>query len=152
MASNELLNQIKFEEGFSSREYICPAGKRTIGFGHSLDAQPYFNGEKIPDTITREFAEKLLHHDVRLTTERLHAAWHGLSLLQGARHDACVNMAFQLGVSGFLKFKLMRQALVFSDWKEAHKQALLSKWALTDTPERAERVAGQFLTGKHYQV
>lgn len=146
-----LIEQLKFEEGLRLKVYRCPAGKRTIGYGHNLDANPYIEGNKIPDEITREVAEVLLHRDVDKTTEQLAAIWSGFGLLNGARRDACINMAFQIGVAGFMDFKKMRDALFKCEWAEAYKQAKASQWA-KQTPDRAERVASQFLTGQHYAV
>jgi lysozyme len=81
----------------------------------------------------------------------LNQAWPGLSLLQCARHDACINMAFQLGINGFLQFRMMRQALNRCNWLEARNEALDSLWA-RQTPNRARRVAEQILTGEYYEI
>jgi lysozyme len=146
-----LIEQLKFEEGLSLKVYRCPAGKHTIGYGHNLDANPYLEGNKIPEVITREVAEVLLQRDVDRTIDQLAAAWSGFGLLTGARRDACINMAFQLGVARFMEFKKLRAALFKCEWAEAYKQAKASQWA-KQTPGRAERVASQFLTGEHYAV
>jgi len=150
MISEELLNQTKFEEGLRLTAYICPAGKKTIGYGHNLEANPYFEGNRIPDKITKEQAEVILHHDLNNVATRL-AAWHGFELLQGARKDAVIQMAFQLGFDGFMGFKNMRKALLRCEWAAAKSHALDSKWA-RQTPKRATRVAHQLLTGQHYRV
>lgn len=146
-----LIEQLKFEEGLRLKVYLCPAGKRTIGFGHNMDANPYIEGSRIPNEITRDVAEVLLHRDVDRTAEQLAAAWSGFGLLDGARRDACVNMAFQLGVARFMDFKKLRGALLKCDWVEAYKQAKASQWA-KQTPDRAERVASQILSGQYYAV
>lgn len=150
MISQELLNQVKFEEGLRLNAYTCPAGKKTIGYGHNLEANPYFEGNLIPDKITEEQAEVILAHDLANVATRL-ATWHGYELLQGARKDAVIQMAFQLGFDGFMGFKNLRKALLHCDWQAAFKHALDSKWA-RQTPSRASRVAHQFLTGIHYSV
>ena len=51
------LEIIKRYEGFSSKAYKCPAGKWTIGYGHTL-------GVKKGDFIHREDGEKLLRKDL----------------------------------------------------------------------------------------
>lgn len=51
------LEIIKRYEGFRANAYKCPAGKWTIGFGHTL-------GVKKGDFIRREDAEKLLRKDL----------------------------------------------------------------------------------------
>lgn len=50
------------------------------------------------------------------------------------------NMAYQLGVSGVLRFRKMLEALRAGDREKAAEEALDSAWA-TQTPERAQRVA-----------
>lgn len=146
-----LSEQLKFEEGLRLEAYYCPAGKKTIGYGHNLDVRPYLEGDKIPDHITQEVAEVLLERDIDQTEEQLAAAWHGYGLLTGARRDACVNMAFQLGTNGFMEFRKLRDALVRCEWVKAYQEAMASQWA-KQTPERAERVASQFITGQYYAV
>jgi lysozyme len=152
MVSDQLIKQVKFEEGFIAKLYLCTGGKKTIGFGHNLEACPRFKGEVIPDNISKAYAEELLRFDLTHAQDALYREWHGLGLMTGSRHDACVQMAFQLGIAGFMGFKKMRQALVMCDWQEARKQALLSKWAMHDSPARAKRVSLQFVTGEYYQV
>lgn len=151
MVSDKLIEQVKFEEGLRLNAYFCPAGFKTIGYGRNLEADPYFEGNVIPDTITQEEAEIILVHDLNKAANKVAAAWHGFELLQGARKDAVIQMAFQLGLNGFLGFRKLRQALLRCDWPEAYKQALDSKWA-RQTPRRADRVAKQFLTGMYYSV
>jgi lysozyme len=133
------------------KAYHCTAGKLSIGFGHNLDANPTFENNVIPMEITKDEAEAILFHDLENTSTRLHAAWHGMSLLTPARRDACINMAFQMGIDGFLGFSDMRKHLLKCDWLKAHDAALDSKWA-RQTPNRAKRVATQLLTGEYYAL
>ena len=146
-----LIDQLKFEEGFRVSVYLCSRGVRTIGYGHSLEARPWFKGAEIPSTITRETAEELLESDVIKTRRDLVRAWPQITLLSPARIDACVNMAFQLGVEGLMQFKKMRYELISGHWKNAQKEALNSDWA-KQTPNRAKRVAGQLLSGEYYEI
>ena len=151
MISEELINQVKFEEGLRLKSYLCSEGVKTIGYGRSLASSPYFEGNLIPDEITQDQAEAILAYDLNRAATVLAAAWHGYELIQGARRDACIQMVYQLGLDGFLGFKSMRKALIMCDWREAKKQALLSKWA-NQTPNRAKRIAEQLLTGEYYEV
>ena len=146
---SKLIEQLKFEEGLSLTAYRCPAGKLTIGYGHNLEARPYLEGNRIPNTITEDVADVLLEQDIDDTTDLLAKAWHGFLLLQDARRDAVINMAFQMGVAGFMGFKKLREALIRCEWGKAYQEAKHSTWA-RQTPERAERVALQFLTNEHY--
>lgn len=52
------LELIKKYEGFESKAYVCPAGRLTIGYGHTGD------GVTHGMVITRERAEELLLEDV----------------------------------------------------------------------------------------
>lgn len=144
-----LKDQLKYEEGLALKTYLCPAGKRTIGYGHNLDAKPYLEGNKIPDEITEEVADVLLEHDIDEVYELLAKSWTGFLLLEGARRDALVNMAFQIGIGRLSGFRQLHDALLRCDWHRATAEALDSTWA-TQTPARAKRVANQFLTGEYY--
>lgn len=148
-----LLEQLKFEEGLRLKTYLCTAGKRTIGYGRNLDANPYFEGNKIPDEITKDEAEAILAHDIDQVTKQLVHRWTGFTLLDEVRRDALINMAFQMGVDGLLGFKMMHKALLKGDWRKACNEALDSQWGKTEELRpRSMRVAGQFLTGLHYKV
>ena len=148
----KLIEQLKFEEGCRLEAYICPAGKKTIGYGHNLQSNPYGpDGWKIPDTITQEVAEELLAIDVGTTIAALRKAWPRIDELDKARRDAFINMAYQLGVNGFMRFERLRAAALARDWETAAKEALHSHWA-KQTENRAKRVAWQIKFGKYYEV
>jgi lysozyme len=149
---DELQKQIEFEEGRRLRKYKCTAGHWTIGIGHNLDAKPFHKGQKIPDVIDNELCDDLFEEDLGRTINSLDAMWDGFRMLSGTRQDACINMAFQLGVDGFMRFRKLREALMLGDWSRAEQEALNSKWAKNDTPARAKRVAEQLRTGQHYEI
>lgn len=142
-------DQLKAEEGLRLKAYLCPAGKKTIGYGHNLESCPKFEGNQIPDEITEEVAEVLLQYDIDQTIMALNKYWLGFGKLSGARRDALINMTFQLGIKGILAFKKMHEAIMRQNWQNAYNEALASDWA-KQTPERAKRVAGQLLTGVYY--
>lgn len=62
---------LKAREGFIDHVYVCPAGYRTIGYGHNIDAhgwsrvKKYMKGNK----ITYEGATKLLQEDIQIHYE-----------------------------------------------------------------------------------
>jgi lysozyme len=148
----KLLEQLKFEEGIRLEAYPDHKGIKTIGVGRNLVANPYFpDGSEIPDHITHEQAEELLDCDVGNTIASLRERWPRIDEFDKARRDAFVNMAFQLGITGFMGFERMRAAALARDWETAYKEALTSKWAKHDTPERALRVAWQMKNGKYYE-
>lgn len=100
MVTEKGLELIKRFEGFAAREYRCPAGKRTIGYGHVL--QP---GESWPDGITKEAAETLLLDDIEaaegIIVEQVAAP------LSAAQFDALVSLVFNIGVGAFANSSLL---------------------------------------------
>lgn len=145
------LNQLIFEEGLRLKRYKCSMGFWTIGYGHNLDSKPLHNGKRIPSVITRQFAEDLLHADVAETTLALEQQWPAFKRLDPAHKDAAINMAFQLGIRGFLNFRKMRLAVESKNWYQAYIEAFDSNWA-RQTPGRAQRLAYQWATGSYYPV
>ena len=146
-----LKQQLQFEEGRRLKTYLCPAGHRTIGIGHNLDAAPEYHGSPIPDEITDIACDVIFTDDVSRIVEGLKSEWGGLEKLSNARRDAVVNMAFQMGVSGVMKFVSMRAYLDRGMWESAAKAALDSAWA-KQTPARASRVAHQIQSGEYYKI
>lgn len=148
---DKLKKQLEFEEGRVLTVYKCSQGHSTIGIGHNLDAKPMHHGGRIPHKITDAECDAIFIEDIQQTVDGLTRQWKGLGLLSDARRDAIIQMAFQLGVSGVMKFKKMLKALEVCEWSKAHKEALDSDWA-KQTPARANRVATQILTGVYYKV
>jgi len=148
---DELSKQLAYEEGRKLHKYRCTAGHNTIGIGHNLDVMPKMGDWVIPDTITNAECDAIFMVDVADVRVSMTKAFPGLVKLSPARQDAVLNMAFQMGTAGVMKFKGMIAALVDKDWKRAKYCALDSAWA-KQTPQRAARVADQILTGEYYKV
>ena len=148
---DELKAQLAYEEGKKLTKYKCTEGHWTIGIGHNLDAKPKMRGWVIPDTITDKECDAIFTVDVQDTVEAMAKAYPNIKVLAPARRDALLNMAFQMGSSGVMKFKGMLKALDNQEWKKAEQEALDSLWA-KQTPNRAKRVAHQLYTGEYYNV
>mgnify|MGYP006281625705 CR=1 FL=1 len=151
MKRQQLVEQLKVEEGFMSEPYLCTAGHKTIGYGRNLDAHPDFEGETIPEKCSMELASRILEHDVIAAEHNLSARWPCFSELDDARQEALINMAFQLGTDGLLEFHKMLAAIQHGDWEKAYSEGLNSKWA-KQCPSRAKRVMKQVLTGERYLI
>ena len=86
-----MIDLIKKFEGCKLKAYKCPAGKWTIGYGHTL-------GVKQGDRITKEQAEKLLNEDVKGVIEFLNK----LKLrLNPNQFEALVSFIYNIGVRNF---------------------------------------------------
>lgn len=132
-----LKNDLLRDEGFVSHAYRDHLGYWTIGVGRLID-------KRRGGGISEDEARYLLGNDIHRVCMDLGEAlpwWHDLS---EPRQRALANMAFQLGVSGLLRFKRMLAALEAGEWGKAYGEALDSAWA-KQTPERAQRVAKMLL-------
>ena len=129
----KIKTEIIREEGFSPYAYSDSLGYMTIGYGRCIDKR------KGPG-ISRYEAGVLLENNIRAALIFLKQEISFFDSLPDGVARALVNMAYQLGVAGVLKFKKMLAALEKKDWKEAAAQALDSEWA-KQTPERAKRMA-----------
>lgn len=128
------------DEGVRLRVYRCTAGHLTIGVGHKLTEREVLQGLS---EISLEQAGYLLHMDIGI-------AMNGCASIFGrdrfdamleARQRALVNMCFQMGTQGLANFRRMIDAIMRNDWAMAQAEALDSKWARSDSPARAQRVA-----------
>ena len=81
------IDLIKRFESLRLEAYLCPAGVRTIGWGHTAGVQP---GQR----ITTEEAEELLRGDIALVEADLGRVI-TVPLSQG-EHDALVSLCFNL--------------------------------------------------------
>ena len=132
---SKLIEQLKVHEGLRLKVYKCTEQYNTIGYGRNLDT----NG------ITKDEAETMLVNDIIKVMEALHDK----GLLQDhtqPRKDVLINMAFQMGVSGLLRFQNMILALDERNYSEAARQMLDSRWA-KQTPNRANELAKQMRDG-----
>lgn len=81
------INLIKRFEALRLEAYLCPAGERTIGWGHTAGVQP---GQR----ITATEAEELLRKDIEQVEKDLERVIR-VSLTQG-EYDALVSLCFNL--------------------------------------------------------
>ncbi|MCY4383884.1 MAG: glycoside hydrolase [Nitrospinae bacterium] len=131
MLTDELVEEIKREEGFVPVVYLDARSKKTIGYGTLLE-----------DGISEAEAELLLRHRLSLMGRELENSRVGEvyeNLRPGARR-AVLNMAYNMGVPNLLGFRKMWAALAEGDYARAASEALDSVYA-RDLPARAGRVA-----------
>lgn len=91
---------IKNFEGFKAKAYYCPAGKITIGYGHT--------GKEltIKDEITRERAEQILKHDLEWAEGVVNR--HVKVGLGQHQFDALVSLVFNIGEGNFSSSSLLK--------------------------------------------
>lgn len=120
------------------KPYKCTADKLTIGYGRNLE----------DSGITEPEAMILLKNDIAKTMEQLDQALHFYKRLGPVRRDVLTNMAFQMGVSGLLKFKKTLDYVAQGEFEKASVEMLISKWA-KQTPNRTKELSEQMRTGKY---
>lgn len=129
MIGELVIDDLKRDEGFSSKPYRDTVGKLTIGYGRNLDD----NG------INLKEAEELLRQDLVVANIDLND-FYWYDDLTFCRKRALLNMMFNLGFTKFRKFKKMIAAFEDSNYPLAASEALDSKWA-GQVGSRATRIA-----------
>jgi lysozyme len=115
------LPRIEKEEGFEPQKYIDTEGRATIGYGFQIDAG-----------ITQNAALALLQAQLQDIDARLQPfPWY--SSLDAVRQSVCIDIAFNAGISGLLRFPKMIAALAVKDWESAADQCAVTN------PELASR-------------
>jgi len=118
------LEQIKYHEGFRANVYKCPAGKRTIGYGHNLDANPL----PLRPPITRDEAKAILIRDCDAIAGALDKAVPWWRRLSPPRQAVILNMAFNLGTRKLLGFHTTLACIEAGDYQRAASCMADSLW------------------------
>lgn len=133
MITGLVAQDLKRDEGWVPHAYQDHLGYWTLGYGFLIDQR---RGGRLP----RHIANQWLEWEIDQRWNKLTSAEPWLDDQPEDVQRALANMAYQLGVSGVLRFRKMLQALRDGDREKAAQEALDSVWA-TQTPERAQRVA-----------
>jgi lysozyme len=115
--TEEGLELIKRFEGFLSKSYICPAGYKTIGYGHLIGRNENFS------EITEREAENLLLIDIDNSEKSLKRLI--MVALEDNQFNALVDFCFNLG-GGSLQRSTLRNKLNREEYEEAADE--LPKW------------------------
>jgi lysozyme len=132
--------QIQRHEGLVLNAYQDHLGYWTIGYGRLID-------KRKGGGISQQEAEYLLQNDINGVTQALERQITFWNRLNEPRKAVLMNMAFQMGVAGLLKFKNTLASVESGNFEDAAARMLKSKWA-EQTPTRAKEMANQMRTGK----
>lgn len=128
--SETLADRIERHEGYRQFVYTDSLGHPTVGIGRALDTRG----------VTHDEARYLLENDIAQETAAIRVALPWVSSLDETRFGVLVEMAFQLGTEGVMKFHQALGAMARGDWDAAADQMLDSEWA-KQTPARAQELA-----------
>lgn len=149
---SEMINRLIFHEGLRLKPYICPAGKLTIGIGRNTEENPFTKEELArignwKNGITREQAYWLCQNDIERCIKELRNNLIWFEKLDAERKYALIDLCFQLGIIGLLKFKRTLGSIAVGNYELAAEQVLESKYA-KQTPDRAKRISNLIKTGR----
>ena len=127
--SQKGIELVKRYEGFISKTYLCPAGYKTIGFGHRTDEMT---------TITEPEAENLLRRDLNKFASKISYSLEQDKIkVNQNQFDALCSFAFNLGYSA-LVFSTLWKKLKVGDFDGASAEFL--KWVYITKTIDGEKV------------
>ncbi len=121
-----LLDRIKHHEGFRSKVYKCTEGYDTIGYGFAIKDLE----------LDEDISEMILMRKLDNLMTRIGKTFVWWRSADSTVKDVVVEMCYQLGVSGFSKFKKTIDHLENKRYGKASAEMLDSRWA-KQTPNRA---------------
>jgi hypothetical protein len=159
-----LTDSLATDEGFRKGAYRDPlnpnTGPITVGYGTTRNAPgalEYLRSQDLdPDKVfsvgsgNQSITEAQGRHLMGLTLDRnlpqLKKMYPGFDSFPRPAQNALQNMSYQMGTAGVGNFKNMSHALRQPevDWNTVYDEALDSRWARDQTPDRAKRVSEAF--------
>ena len=136
-----LIDSIKKSEGYRPRVYRC-TGKSTAdnrGSDEGYDTIGY--GFAIKDLhLDEDICDMILERKLGELKLRIHKKFEFVLDLPEDVQDVVIEMCYQMGISGFSKFKKTIQFLRLGNFEAASVEMLDSKWS-RQTPNRSKRVS-----------
>ncbi|MFA5186667.1 MAG: lysozyme [Patescibacteria group bacterium] len=116
------IKMLKGHEGLRLVAYKCPAGKLTIGYGHT-------NKVKEGDTCTITEAEAFLLYDIAVAEKDAQLLIKHFPSLTPRRQDAITNLALNLGRTKLAKFTTTLNYIRTGKFAAAANSLAHTKWA-----------------------
>lgn len=149
----KLRQQLIHHEGLRLQPYRDSRGILTIGVGHNMEAYPV---EKIlnrtvgPQGITEAEAMKILDYDIDRVIRDVENNISAYKRESEVRQHVLLDMAFNLGINGLLRFQYMLAALERRDYKRAADEMINSTWA-SQVKGRAIRLANMMRNNTSFE-
>lgn len=135
---SNLFDMIKRHEGLKLTLYKDIVGISTIGYGRNLEGRG----------ISIQEAETMLDNDVSDCMAQLRVNFPYFDVLDSVRQDVLIDMCFNLGFDGLMKFKLTLTHIQHGDYVLA-AEAMLDSKAARQCPGRYKELADMMRTGKY---
>ena len=130
MTFSNLIKSIKKNEGYRARVYKCSEGYDTIGYGFAI------KDLKLTKDVCDIILEQKLEKINNILENRF--CWYPTTPI--AIQDVVIEMVYQLGYTGFTKFKKTIYYIETEQYTEAADEMLDSLWA-RQTPNRAKELS-----------
>lgn len=140
MADEKIIEQLICCEKRMNCVYQDHLGYWTIGIGRLVD-------KRKGGGLSNEEMDYLCNNDVKRVRKGLADGLPWFGTLNEVRQAALINMAFQMGVEGVLKFTNSLELIRTRQFDKAAANLMLSLWA-KQTPWRAQKMADQIRTGE----
>ena len=131
---DNLKEMIAKHEGYEPRVYKCTNGYDTIGYGFAIKDL----------YMSKEVANLILDRKIRDILDRIkgNEDWDEWFLDKPKNvQEVLINMIFQIGFTGVRKFKKTIQYIKDNNFLLASEEMLDSKWARSDSPNRAKELS-----------
>lgn len=138
--NQNLIKQLRDEEGEVLSAYQDHLGFWTIGVGHLID-------KRKGGAISPYISSLLLESDIADKASDLDKSLPWWRDLDEVRQAVLLGMAFQMGINGLLGFKNTLAMVKSGNYAGAANGMLNSLWA-KQTPARAKRMSEQMRTGE----
>ena len=125
-----LIKQIKKHEGFRSTVYQCTEGYDTIGYGFAIKDLE----------LDEDIAELILIRKLADLQDRISHVFGWFHNAPDVVKDVVTNMCYQMGISGFSKFKKTIYLIETEQYEEASVEMLDSLWH-KQTPNRSKELS-----------
>lgn len=135
----ELSQQLVKSEGLKLKPYKCTSGKLTIGVGRNLEARG----------ISKQEAFVLLDNDIAYFRKQCEKYVACFKKLSPQRQNILIDMMFNLGVTGILRFKNMLKYLEKEDFVSAAKEMIDSEW-YRQVGSRSARLVKMMVENKYF--
>ena len=139
---NELISELKREEGFRASIYQCSEGVDTIGYGFNVaylsKAELELN-DGVIEPMSEEVATQILNRKVKKLIKAVDEVYSWIDNLPEVVKIGIYDMIYQLGIKGFGSFVNTQKYLKALDYTKAIENIKNSKWA-KQTPRRANNL------------
>ena len=127
---DNLINSIKKHEGYVGIVYKDSLGIDTIGYGFAIKDLE----------LDEDICEIILERKIIELIDRINIKFPWYKYMPQEIKNIIIEMCYQLGVTGFSKFKKTIAYLQNKQWNDASVEMLDSRWA-KQTPNRAKEMS-----------